>query len=134
MKPLVQCGDDEIISGLNTFTCVMVDKPAFPSGFSTIRYLLACSEFRSGPVVSLWPGWIVQLIRISLTWRTHCILLGFIFSSRRMARNGSLIKRRLGSTDRANVAAAIAIDVRAEKPNAVDWLGDCRKQNRNNGG
>jgi len=29
-----------------------------------------CSEFSSGLVVSLWPGWIVQLVCTSLAWHT----------------------------------------------------------------
>ncbi|MBN1815823.1 MAG: hypothetical protein JW828_00590, partial [Sedimentisphaerales bacterium] len=28
-------------------------------------------KFRSGPLVRLWPGWIIQLAHISFTWRTH---------------------------------------------------------------
>ncbi len=44
-----------------------------------------CSEFCSGLVVSLWPGWMVQLVRTSFTWRTICALrehhLGKSFSS-----------------------------------------------------
>ena len=33
------------------------------------------AEFCSGPVVSLWPGWIVQPICISLPWRTDYVSL-----------------------------------------------------------
>ena len=31
------------------------------------------AKVRSGPGVSLWPGWIVQLIHTSLTWRSHVV-------------------------------------------------------------
>ena len=45
-----------------------------PFGFTQFVTSLH-AKFCSGPVVSLWPGWIVQLICISLAWRTHALPL-----------------------------------------------------------
>ena len=60
-----------MISGLDTFTYVMADHP--PSSWLHIVCYRPMCRFSSGPVVSLWPGWIVQLNHISLPWRTHCM-------------------------------------------------------------
>ncbi len=56
------------ITGLNTFTCVMADHP--PSFGFTQFVTSLCAKFCSGLVVSLWPGRIVRLICIGLSWRT----------------------------------------------------------------
>ena len=55
----------------------LADHP-LPSG-STGSVTLPCAEFRAGPVVSLWPGWFIQLAYLGFPWRTHFFLL-FYFS------------------------------------------------------
>ena len=46
-------------------------RPIICLSFGSAQFVASlCSKFRSGPVVSLWPGWIIQLVRISFTWRT----------------------------------------------------------------
>ena len=59
------------ISGLNTFTCVTADD-LLPSGFMQSVAVLH-AEFRTELVVSLYSGWIVQLVYASFAWRTLCV-------------------------------------------------------------
>ena len=58
-----------VISGLNTFTCVVADF-LLRSGFMQSVTVLN-AEFRTELVVNLYSGWIVQLVNASLSWRTH---------------------------------------------------------------
>ena len=57
----------------------LADHP-LPSG-STGSVTLPCAEFRAGPVVSLWPGWFIQLAYLGFPWRTHRISLYFAMQS-----------------------------------------------------
>jgi hypothetical protein len=61
-----------IISGLNTFTCVVADF-LLRSGFMQSVTVLH-AEFSTELVANLYSGWIVQLVDASLTWRTHKVL------------------------------------------------------------
>jgi len=58
-----------IISGLNTFTCVVADFLLHSGFMQNVTVLHA--KFRTELVVSLYSGWIVQLVSASFAWRTH---------------------------------------------------------------
>jgi len=55
----------------------LADHP-LPSG-STGSVALPCAEFRAGPVVSLWPGWFIQLVYLGFPWRTHVLPVSLFF-------------------------------------------------------
>jgi hypothetical protein len=58
-----------IISGLNTFTCVVADFLLHSGFMQSVTVLHA--KFRTELVVNLYSGWFVQLVDASLSWRTH---------------------------------------------------------------
>jgi hypothetical protein len=68
-----------VISGLNTFTCVVADF-LLHSGFMQF-VTIPHTEFSTELVVSLYSGWIVQLINASFAWRTHIFILAILIQT-----------------------------------------------------
>jgi hypothetical protein len=58
-----------IISGLNTFTCVVADSLPRLGFMQSVTVLHA--KLGTELVVNLYSGWIVQLVNASFAWRTH---------------------------------------------------------------
>ena len=69
----------KIISGLNTFTCVVADFLLYSGFIQSVA--LPHAEFRTELVVTLYSGWIVQLVNASFAWRTHFVSLSAVWIS-----------------------------------------------------
>ena len=134
MKPLALRRRSAFRGSIPSLALWLINRHLFGfTQFVTSLYAKFCSDL----VVSLWPGWIVQLICISLPWRTHrCVSrnagegqtakpLGDLDTTDSLINTPCLIRVGLAAVVRT-VTGQVVSDPHQHAPQATIGLADDR--------